>query len=347
MSRSFEPQVAAVLPAKQSQLIIEQRPVPSPDKGKILVRNAVVGANPSDWKIQALGAIINKFPAVLGSDLSGVVESVGPDVTRFKPGDRVIGFAMGVLNGNSDEAAFQTYTILQESATTHLPDSISFQDGAVLPVGIVTASIALFKGLGLPMREKSAEEGGVVFVWSGASSVGVSAVQIAHALGWTVYATASQKHHEWLKTLGVADSWDYRDPQVAQKISQALKSSGTKIRGVIDARSEGSSFDSVVEVLTAANLAPDCKVTTLMPWPEEKSLPVGVEARHTNCWGFTEKYPDIAGWIFGGWLSKALEDGRIKPAPRARVIEGGLKATQEMLNILKAGASGEKFVLEV
>ncbi|KAH7240252.1 chaperonin 10-like protein [Fusarium redolens] len=347
MSQTFEPNIAAVLPVKQGQITIEQRPIPTPNEGELLVRNAYAAANPSDWKIQALGAIINEFPAVLGSDLSGVVVSVGPGVTRFKVGDRVIGFAMGVLNGDGNKAAFQTYTILEEVATTHLPENTSFQDGAVLAVGMVTASIALFKGLGLPMREKTAEESGAILVWSGASAVGVSAVQIAHALGWPVYATASPKHDEWLKTLGATDTWDYRDPEVAQKIAQALKSSGTKIRGVIDARSEGTSFDSVVEVLTRTDLTPACKVTTLMPWPEEKSLPAGPEVYHTNCWGFTEKYPDIASWIFGGWLSKALGDGRIKPAPRALVIEGGLEATQEMLNVLRVGASGEKFVLRV
>ncbi|KAF5670450.1 oxidoreductase [Fusarium denticulatum] len=346
MSHVLEPNVAAVLPSKQGQLTIHQRPVPTPKEGELLVRNAAVAANPSDWKIQALGLSTN-FPAVLGSDLSGVVVSVGPGGTRFKPGDRVIGFALGVIDENINKAAFQTYALLDEVATTHLPDKISFEEGSVLPVGILTASIALFDGLGLPMREKFAEEDGAILVWSGASAVGVSAVQIAHALGWTVYATASPKHHEWLKTLGAAEAWDYSDPQVAQKIATALGGSVTKIRGVIDARAEGSSFSSVAEILTAADLTPRCKATALFPWPEEISMPAGIEGHHTNCVGFTVNYPDIASWVFGGWLSKALEDGRIKPAPRARVINGGLEATQEVLDLLRAGASGEKFVLKV
>ncbi|KAF4441430.1 oxidoreductase [Fusarium acutatum] len=346
MSHTLEPNVAAVLPVKQGQLTIQLRPVPAPKAGELVVRNAVVAANPSDWKFQAFGLSTN-FPAVLGSDLSGVVVSVGTGVTRFKPGDRVIAFALGVISGNSDKAAFQTYTLLDEVATTHLPESISFEEGSVLPVGVLTAAIALFDGLRLPMREKSVEENGAILVWSGASAVGVSAVQIAHALGWTVYATASPKHHEWLKTLGAAEAWDYRDPQVAQKVAQALKSSRTKIRGVIDARAEDSSFNSVAEILTTADLTPGCKATALMPWPKDTSLPAGIGGHHTNCMGFTENYPDIASWVFGGWLSKVLEDGRIKPAPRVRLIEGKLGATQEMLNLLKAGASGEKFVLKV
>ncbi|KAI1038133.1 hypothetical protein LB503_012042 [Fusarium chuoi] len=346
MSHTIEPNIVAVLPVKQGQLIIQQRPVPTPKQGELLVRNAVVAANPSDWKFQALG-LSSKFPAVLGSDLAGVVVSVGSDATRFKPGDRVIGFALGVISENIDKAAFQTYTLLDEVASTHLPDNISLEEGSVLPVGILTASIALFDGLGIPMREKTAEEDGVILVWSGASAVGVSAVQIAHALGWSVYATASPKHHEWLKALGAKDVWDYRDLQVAQKIAAALKASGKRIRGVIDGRAEGSSFDSVAKILTAAGLEPGCKVTALFPWPAETSLPAGIEGHHTNCVGFTDNYPDIASWVFRGWLRKSLQEGRIKPAPRARVIEGGLGATQEMLNLLRAGASGEKFVLKI
>ncbi|VTT76475.1 unnamed protein product [Fusarium fujikuroi] len=346
MSHTIEPNIAAVLPVKQGQLTIQQRPVPAPKEGELLVRNAVVAANPSDWKFQTLG-LSSKFPAVLGSDLAGAVVSVGSDVTRFKPGDRVIGFALGVISENIDKAAFQTYTLLDEVATTHLPDNISLEEGSVFPVGMLTASIALFDGLRLPMQENTDEEAGAILVWSGASAVGVSAMQIAHSLGWSVYATASPKHHEWLKTLGAKDVWDYLDPQVAQKIAAALKASGKRIRGVIDARAEGSSFDSVAEILTAADIALGCKATALMPWPEETLLPAGIEGHHTNCVGFTDNYPVIASWVFGGWLTKALEEGKIKPAPRARVIEGGLGATQEMLDLLRAGASGEKFVLKV
>ncbi|KAG9496394.1 hypothetical protein J7337_012982 [Fusarium musae] len=346
MSSTLEPNIAAVLPVKQGQLTIQQLPVPTPNEGELLVRNAAVAANPSDWKFQALGLSKN-FPAVLGSDLAGVVVSVGSGVTRFKSGDRVVGLALGVLSGDMAKAAFQTYTLLDQVAATHLPDNISFEEGSVLPVGILTAAIALFDGLELPMREKAAEEDGAILVWSGASAVGVSAVQIAHALGWSVYATASPKHHDWLKTLGAADAWDYRDPQVAQKIAQALKASRTKIRGIVDARAQDNSFASVGEILTAADLASECKATAVQPWPKETPLPAGIEGHHTSCVGFTVNHPDIASWVFGGWLSKALASGRIKPAPKARVIQGGLEATQEMLNMLRAGASGEKLVLKV
>jgi NADPH:quinone reductase-like Zn-dependent oxidoreductase len=347
MVSSFESNNAAILPHRQGLLTTGQRPVPSPGSLELLVRNKVVAANPSDWKVQTYGVLINDFPAVLGSELTGVVTAVGSDVTRFKAGDRVMGFALGVLQSNSNKAAFQTYTLMDEAATAHLPDNLTFEEGAVFPVGMITASIALFKGLGLPMREKADHEKGAIVVWSGASAVGIAALQIAHALGWSVFVTASTKHHEWLKDLGATDAWDYRDPEVAPKIAQAIKSEGLTIRGVVDARSEGFSFESVAAITSAADSAHGIKVSTLAAWPTEVPIPEMVEVHHADCSRFTQEYPKISLWVFGGWLQKALEDRKVKPAPRPHLIDGGLGSVQRMLDNLKAGASGEKFIVKV
>ncbi|KAF4987224.1 hypothetical protein FDECE_15535 [Fusarium decemcellulare] len=347
MANFLGPNVAAVLPERQGHLTVLERPIPSPGQGELLVRNEAVAANPSDWKVQSLGVIVNQFPAVLGSDLAGVVVSVGPGVTRFRAGDRVMAFALGMVSGNNDAAALQTYTLVNEAATSHLPRNLTFQQGATLPVGMTTASIALFADLQLPMRERRIDEQGAILIWSGASAVGVAAVQIAHALGWPVYVTASPKHHAWLKELGAADVWDYRDPRVAQHIGQAAKTAGFKIRGAIDARSEDTSFDLVAATLIAADSTSGAKVSTVLPWPADKPSPEGAEVFSINCFRFVKDRRDIGRWLFNSWLQKALEDEIIKPAPKPRVIEGGLKEAQSMLDALKAGVSGEKLVLTI
>ncbi|KAM0546775.1 hypothetical protein ACHAPJ_010704 [Fusarium lateritium] len=338
---------AAVIPVRQGRLTIQERPIPVPGPGELLVRNEAVAANPSDWKVQSLGAIVNKFPAVLCSDLAGVVVSVGPGVKRFLPGDRVMGFALGMIQENNDGAALQTYTLLKDIATSHLPGDVTFEQGAVLPVAMTTASVALFADLELPMRERRGDESGAILVWSGASAVGVGAVQIAHALGWPVYATASPKHHEWLKKLGATDVWDYSDPGVTQQIGQATKFAGLKICGAIDARSEDSSFDLIKATLIAAESTSGAKIATVLPWPAEKLKPEGVEVRSTNCFRFQTDRQDIGHWLFGHWMQESLENGNIEPAPKPRVIDGGLEGAQEMLDTLKAGVSGEKLVLKV
>ncbi|KAJ4115323.1 hypothetical protein NW768_011175 [Fusarium equiseti] len=347
MNNVSEPNTASLLPTKQGLLTLGERPVPSPGHGELLVRNEVVAANPSDWKVQTFGVMIERFPGVLGSELAGVVISVGPGITRFKPGDRVTGFALGVIQANSDKAAFQKYTIMDEVATSHLPDNVPFEDGVVFPVGMITASIALFDSMGLPIRKISDEERGAIFIWSGASSTAIAALQIAHSMGWSVYVAASPKHHDWLKSLGAVQAWDYRDTKISQKLNQAVRTAGLKILGVLDARSEGSSFDSIADILNTVDSSQGIKLSTLFPFPADKTLPGGVEVHHTDCSQFYEEHPHLAKWLFGGWLHEKLQDGTLKVAPRPHVIEGGLGAAQKMLDTLKAGASGEKFILKV
>lgn len=347
MNSISEPNTASLLPTKHGRLILGERPISSPGHGELLVRNEVVAANPSDWKVQDYGVLIEQFPGVLGSELAGVVISVGPGITRFEPGDRVTGFATGVSYGNSHKAAFQKYTVMDEVTTSHLPDNIAFEDGVVFPVGMITSSIALFDSMGLPMRKIHDEERGAIFLWSGASSVAISALQITHSMGWSVYVAASPKHHEWLKSLGATEAWDYRDPDIAQKLNQAVEAAGLKIRAVLDARSVGSSFDSVAEILNAVDSSQGIKLSTLFPFQSEKSLPSGVEVVHTDCSRFTEDHPKIAKWLFEGWLHENLQNGTLKIAPRPHVMEGGLGAAQKMLDTLKAGASGEKFILKL
>lgn len=63
--------------------------VPTPGPGEILVKEVAVGMNPIDWKIQAYGAFVSEYPAILGSDAAGEVEAVGEGVTQFKKGDKV------------------------------------------------------------------------------------------------------------------------------------------------------------------------------------------------------------------------------------------------------------------
>ncbi|KIL86274.1 hypothetical protein FAVG1_10672 [Fusarium avenaceum] len=349
MVDSLGPNTAAILPARQGKLTVQERPIPTPGPGELLVRNGAVAANPVDWKVQSLGILIDNFPTILGSDLSGTVVSVGPNVTRFQAGDRVMGFAVGMVTGNNDASALQTYTLLNETAASHLPKKLSFEQGAALPVAMTTAAIALFADLELPMRKRHASEAetGAILVWSGASAVGTATIQIAHAFGWTVYATASPKHHEWLKRLGATDVWDYHDPQVVQHIGQAAQAAGLKIRGAIDARAEDQSFDLVAATLVAAGSTPAAKISTVQPWPENKPKPEGITVSAINCFRFINDRQDIGHWLFSDWLQKALEDGIIEPAPKPSVIEGGLLEAQKMLDTLRAGASGEKFVVKI
>lgn len=91
-------------------LNIKSAPFTSPAANEIVIKNGAVAINPVDWFIQSKG--VDPFPGmtipcILGSDVAGEVVEVGSAVTRFKPGDRVLGFAMGSTHMKSSEGAFQ------------------------------------------------------------------------------------------------------------------------------------------------------------------------------------------------------------------------------------------------
>ena len=100
-------QKAIFLHAKQGEFAVGTRDVPKPGPGDILVKNVAAGINPVEWKIQAFGLFVEKYPAILGLDAAGLVETVGEGVTTFKKGDRVL--YPGFLD--NDRATYQEYTL--------------------------------------------------------------------------------------------------------------------------------------------------------------------------------------------------------------------------------------------
>ena len=121
------------------------------------------------------------------------VVSVGSGITRFEPGDRVVGQARGVLQNRNvaSEGAFQEYTVLLPDMTSPIPDTMSFESAAVLPLGLSTAVAGLFQsdqlGLQLPRVPKREKIGKTLLVWGGSTSVGSNAIQLAVAAGYEVF----------------------------------------------------------------------------------------------------------------------------------------------------------------
>lgn len=98
---------------------IVQSPVPTPSKGEVLIRVVCSGCNPKDWKL----VVYEGQPLNSGDDIAGIVESVGPDVSEFKSGDRVAAFHPMRTSGGS----FAEFAIAPASTTFLLPPNISFE----------------------------------------------------------------------------------------------------------------------------------------------------------------------------------------------------------------------------
>lgn len=165
---------------------------------------------------------------------------------------------------------FQLYPVVVEALVTKLPDSVTFQQGVVLPLAISTACAGLYRedylNLPLPALEGRKQTDQSILIWGGASSVGATAIQLAVASGLTVVTTASVGNHEFVKSLGAHLIFDYKSSGVVRNIVDALRK--TKFVGVYDAIAEDSSFEPISKILdeldTTVNIASvlPCENTT-------------------------------------------------------------------------------------
>ncbi|MCU1630927.1 MAG: putative zinc-binding NADP-dependent dehydrogenase [Pseudonocardia sp.] len=162
-------------------------PVPVPGPGELLVRVRAAGVNPGDWKLRE-GSYGVAGPAVLGREVAGTVEQVGPDVDGFAVGDEVFGGCPGMVGGWAELA------LVTASFAAHRPDGVSPEDVAVLPVAAGTAYDAL---TGLALRA-----GATLLVNGAGGGVGIAAVQLARARGLVVVGTASPAKHDLIASYG-------------------------------------------------------------------------------------------------------------------------------------------------
>jgi NADPH:quinone reductase-like Zn-dependent oxidoreductase len=188
------------------RLNVRETPDPGPPgPGQVLLRVQAAGVNPIDWKRRRgdLRFVMpGKFPLILGRDVAGEVEAVGPEVTRFQPGDPVF----GVVEAQS--GSYAERAIAKENALAPLPGRLAWEEAASLPVAGLTALQAL-RDLG----ELAAGEQALI---NGASGgVGHFAVQIAFALGATVTGVASHHNLEFVHGLGAHEVIDYEEEDFA------------------------------------------------------------------------------------------------------------------------------------
>lgn len=181
-----------------------------PARGEVRVRIHASGVNPIDFKIRQGVApyAMPVLPAVLGTDLAGVVEAVGAEVDGFAVGDEVFGLTGGVrgLQGSLAE-----YANVDAALLALKPRNLSMREAAALPLVALTA----WEGL---VDRANVKTGQKVLVQGGAGGVGHVAVQIAKALGAEVFATASAANQDLLRQLG-ATPIDYRATSPEQYVA--------------------------------------------------------------------------------------------------------------------------------
>jgi NADPH:quinone reductase-like Zn-dependent oxidoreductase len=211
---------------KADVLKLEQVPRPVPGNGQMLLRVRAASVNPIDWKLRSNPRGRMPMPYTPGFDVSGVVESLGPGVTKFTPGDEV--FAMLDLRRGG---AYAEYAIVTESEAATKPAKTSHVEAAAMPLVALTAWQALFDNAKL-------EPGQSILIHGGAGGVGSVAVQLAKRKGAKVYATASENNLDFLRQLGADVAIDYRSQKfedIAKDVDVVLDTVG----GDTQARSWG------------------------------------------------------------------------------------------------------------
>ena len=182
-----------------SNIVLEEVDLPQPGIGEILVRVKAAGVGPWDgWIRSGKSVLPQPLPLTLGSDLSGVVEAVGPEVTAFTVGDEVYGVTNPRFIGSYAEHA-----IVSADMVARKPASLDHIDAASVPVIAVTAYQALY-------READLKAGQSVLIHGAAGNVGAYAVQLAHQAGARVIATASASDAAYVRNLGADVVVDYR-----------------------------------------------------------------------------------------------------------------------------------------
>jgi NADPH2:quinone reductase len=217
-------------------LKLEEVPTPKPDTGEVLVRVHAAGVNPYDTYMRAgTYAIKPHLPYTPGSDAAGTVEAIGTGVTKFKPGDRV-------YRAQTSTGAYAEYTLALEEQVHRLPENISFEQGAGIWVPYGTAYHAVH-------HFAKAHAGETVLVHGASGGVGTASLQIARAMGLTVFGTAgTDKGLELIKREGAHQAFNHAKAGYHEEI---MRGSG------------GRGVDVILEMLANVNLGGDLKMLAL------------------------------------------------------------------------------------
>jgi len=251
------------------ELKFEDMPDPSPGPGEVLIRTAATSINPLDVKMRS-GAVKEyfpvSFPAILGWDVSGTVEKVGPGVKNFSKGDRVFG---------QTAQADATMCVVKVADLARVPDGMDLVSVAALPT--VTTTGAELAALAL-----EGKKGGTLLVTGAAGNVGRSAVFVAKEKGATVIAGVRKGQIEEARALG-ADRILALDDETAVAGLELLDAIADTVSGptatkLIGKLKQGGVFASVLSAPTNAAEYPSISVKTMQVKADPRVLSHMAEA---------------------------------------------------------------------
>ncbi|KAH7929908.1 GroES-like protein [Leucogyrophana mollusca] len=335
-------QTALWLTEKLGSFKVGPKDIPIPGPGEILVKVHSVGLNPVDWKIQATGFWVENYPAVLGNEAAGTVEALGEGVTAFVKGDKV--FHQGTMDNR--KATFQQFVVVPASIVSKIPDNISFDQAASLPVCVATAVIPLYSQPSTGIGYQAPWDGGrakysgqPILVLGGATSVGQYVIQFARLSGFSpIITTASLHNSALLKSLGATHVIDRNLPfsALSDEISRVTTA---PIQLVYDAVSLADTQQAGYDILAPGGYIVLVLGSTIKTTEGDNKKILGV-------FGSFHAPDNVAlGEVVAPQLTKLLADGDIVPNV-VEVVPGGLHGIVSGLERLKNNlVSAKKLVV--
>ncbi|KAI2897944.1 hypothetical protein CBS63078_7789 [Aspergillus niger] len=240
-------QLAVVTQGPRKAALVTNRSIPRLRDDYILVRTVTVALNPTDWRhidfVPSNGCIV-------GCDFAGIVEEIGPKVTKYQKGDRVLGLTHGCNAVEPEDGAFAQYIMVKGNEQLKIPDGMSWEDACTVGVGYTTVGQSLYQNLGLPVpgKPRSPTTPKTVLIHGGSTATGTLAIQCAKLSGMEVITTCSASNFELVKGLGADAVFDYTKPNAAAAIRKYTRDN---LKLCFDTVAMASSAQFCAEALTS------------------------------------------------------------------------------------------------
>jgi NADPH:quinone reductase-like Zn-dependent oxidoreductase len=246
----------------------EDVPDPVASEGQVLVRMAATSVNPIDYKMRS-GAAKDRFPlefpAILGRDIAGIVRELGPGVTQFKPGDKVM--AVGLKT-------YAELTVVAAKDLALVPDKLDLVKAAALPLVTLTGEQLMTRGARI-------QAGQTVLVTGAAGGVGRSAVWTAKKAGAKVIAGVKKSQVKEAATLGADQVLALDDVAAIEKLgfmdAVADTVGGETAQKLLGKVKQGGVFASVVGPPANAGMHPTIKIEAIQSKPDAAMLRIMAE----------------------------------------------------------------------
>ncbi|KAJ3549063.1 hypothetical protein NM208_g707 [Fusarium decemcellulare] len=340
----------------ETTVSVRDSPIPVPGKGEILIKVIVSGTNPKDWKVPAwTNESMNS-----GDDIAGTIAELGSNVRGFHKGDRVAAFHVMRTSGGS----FAEYAIAPQHTTFTVPDSITFEEAATIPLAAYTSAVALFRVLEfrspwdqVPKLEAKKRP---LIIYGASTAVGAFAIKLAYAAEIHPVVAVGSENSKFVLPFLATDQGDKfvdytkfkTDDELVNAIQGAVKETGAQPSQayVLDCVSTSQTLVFLSNVVRSSQDVPSRpRMTFVLPMVDENGVNPNVDLSVTSVATVHEKAErdQLFGLVWGQAFARGLAQGWLTPHPH-EVVKGGLFGLENALKGLREEkVRGKKMVVRL